>query len=691
MANAFTPEQIAQILEEFFKTVGARQYIGARYVPIFGRKDETSIEWDNTKPYEPLTIVLYQGNSFTSRQYVPEGVEITNQEFWAITGNYNAQVEQYRRETAQAKEAADAAQESADNAQNDIDTLLPKTSFSAEDTVKDAIDAVGDIATGAQNAFDGLNPRVEKLEGKIENFVEMYPTVTLAPCMQCETDADYETQGGCVFNDYVCFGARKTGENNAHVWLRSLSSNRVVATNLNNQFGHCNDMCYNEDTDRVIVVGTDIGQGTYKIYELNPTTLAIVAEHTPTVSVYSIAYDPDEKVYYAFASGHMYKLSSTFEVLEDITIDDDGQIYQGATYQDNLIYILSTSSNSLDVYTKQGKLYNKVPIEYNSDIIELEFCDVYDGTLYIGCASQSEPFMCLYKTSVEAGNYNYNKTNLPITFYVDYGFDGIGDGSELKPAICVSAVLGLMYKTVTLNVSGTTKFRTDFGGLTSNKDSLVINGVSACIFNQPITLYGNSVIIRNCTFGKLTVNSKFASFNGCTFNYDGQSTSDPSVNVLNSLLTVFLNSTFNGNRPYTANISSVKAYNCTYSETITNGSATDAIVSQPYRILYNDTDNFTKGSTVNVPDIKAYRVFGIELQDTSDTVRFCGYGFITPSNNDSIRFQGLFVAASGVTRFIAGYINITNNLSCLFSNDSTYKKGESVSNDIKIMRIYGIA
>lgn len=95
--TTFTPEQIAQILEEFFRTVGTRQYIGPRIVPLFGRKDEESIEWDNTAPYESLTVVLYQGNSYTSRQFVPVGVEITNQAFWAETGNYNAQVEQYRQ------------------------------------------------------------------------------------------------------------------------------------------------------------------------------------------------------------------------------------------------------------------------------------------------------------------------------------------------------------------------------------------------------------------------------------------------------------------------------------------------------------------------------------------------------------------------------------------------------------------
>ena len=71
---------------------GKNVYVGHRYVPkIFG-------EWDNTQIYEPLSIVQYQGNSFTSRQYVPTGIEITNEDFWAATGNYNAQIEQFRQD-----------------------------------------------------------------------------------------------------------------------------------------------------------------------------------------------------------------------------------------------------------------------------------------------------------------------------------------------------------------------------------------------------------------------------------------------------------------------------------------------------------------------------------------------------------------------------------------------------------------
>ena len=96
---------------------GVTQYIGARYVPLFA----DPIEWDSTRAYEPLTIVLYQGNSFTTRQYTPAGIEITNEEFWAETGNYNAQVEQYRQEVAAFDARITTAQNRADEAYNKAD------------------------------------------------------------------------------------------------------------------------------------------------------------------------------------------------------------------------------------------------------------------------------------------------------------------------------------------------------------------------------------------------------------------------------------------------------------------------------------------------------------------------------------------------------------------------------------------
>lgn len=73
---------------------GVRQYVGARYVPVFA----VPLEWSDQREYEPLTIVAYQGNSYTSMQSVPVGVDINNTAYWAQTGNYNAQIEAYRQE-----------------------------------------------------------------------------------------------------------------------------------------------------------------------------------------------------------------------------------------------------------------------------------------------------------------------------------------------------------------------------------------------------------------------------------------------------------------------------------------------------------------------------------------------------------------------------------------------------------------
>lgn len=63
-----------------------RQYVGARYVPkLMG-------EWNKALQYEALSIVTYEGNSFTSKIPVPANIDISNNEYWINTGNFNAQI-----------------------------------------------------------------------------------------------------------------------------------------------------------------------------------------------------------------------------------------------------------------------------------------------------------------------------------------------------------------------------------------------------------------------------------------------------------------------------------------------------------------------------------------------------------------------------------------------------------------------
>lgn len=73
------------------KNLNTRQYVGARYVP------KLAGEWDNKISYENLVIVTYKGNSFTSKQPVPQGIDINNTDYWINTGNFNAQLDEINK------------------------------------------------------------------------------------------------------------------------------------------------------------------------------------------------------------------------------------------------------------------------------------------------------------------------------------------------------------------------------------------------------------------------------------------------------------------------------------------------------------------------------------------------------------------------------------------------------------------
>lgn len=117
-------------------------YVGARYVPIFDG------DWDNTKPYEPLTVVMYQGDSYTSKTYVPSGALISNETYWAKTGNYNAQVQQLYEEVV-----ADHAR--VDQCENDVaDCLETVGGYDAQLT------AMNEHLNAHDTALSNLNQRI---------------------------------------------------------------------------------------------------------------------------------------------------------------------------------------------------------------------------------------------------------------------------------------------------------------------------------------------------------------------------------------------------------------------------------------------------------------------------------------------------------------------------------------------------
>ena len=54
--------------------MAVHQYIGARYVPIFYTASDNSNDWEAGVQYEPLTIVTYLNQSYTSKKQVQASV-----------------------------------------------------------------------------------------------------------------------------------------------------------------------------------------------------------------------------------------------------------------------------------------------------------------------------------------------------------------------------------------------------------------------------------------------------------------------------------------------------------------------------------------------------------------------------------------------------------------------------------------
>ncbi len=166
------------------------QYIGSRYVPIFA----DPAEWSSAKEYEPLTIVLHDGNSFTSKQFVPVGIDITNESYWAETGNFNAQVEQYRDEVRSFDARITENASHISDLQGDLNELadvLPQDSF-AGTTVKGYVDE--HIGTETQDRITAIQ--------SLRNDVLHVCDVTKYGAVSGSMDNDWQT----IFNSCLTAG-----------------------------------------------------------------------------------------------------------------------------------------------------------------------------------------------------------------------------------------------------------------------------------------------------------------------------------------------------------------------------------------------------------------------------------------------------------------------------------------------------
>ena len=151
-----------------------RQYVGARYVP----KLAEPVEWVENNAYEALVIVTYNNSSYTSRKPVPPtiGNPADNKDYWALTGNYNAQVEQYRQVAELASENANSAKEIANNALNkatEVETSLNALGNIVSKNTNDIRD-LKTLSTDNKNDITVLKKDVTDIKVELDNIEVTY-------------------------------------------------------------------------------------------------------------------------------------------------------------------------------------------------------------------------------------------------------------------------------------------------------------------------------------------------------------------------------------------------------------------------------------------------------------------------------------------------------------------------------------
>lgn len=226
---------------------GVLQYIGARYVPQFYLNSDGTPEWRPGVAFEPLTIVTWNNNSYTSRKPVPAeiGEPSVNPEYWAQTGVYNAQIVQLQNDVTTLQSGMSAVQEDVTDINSKIMWYTPEM-----------FGAVGDGETDDSAAFQAMFDAVPD-----SAQIACFKAYHLEHTVRCEKN-DIMLTGGLSSAEYTptihaaaglapVFEITGFGFSASHIIFRSVSINNgtiffdlnrdsiQAAGNIDATFKHC--------------------------------------------------------------------------------------------------------------------------------------------------------------------------------------------------------------------------------------------------------------------------------------------------------------------------------------------------------------------------------------------------------------------------------------------------------------------
>ena len=317
---------------------GKNVYVGHRYVPkILG-------EWSNTQIYEPLSIVQNQGTSYTSRQYVPVGIEITNEDYWAVTGNYNAQVEQYRQDVRNLADHVNTY----DNKINEVKAANTKTNDKILNTFNTKyFNIVGD---GVSDNSDEINQMFEEIpEGSKVTF-EKGTYVVTKPIEINKSNISVDFNGSEIIwrgdNSTESNGVIKsTGVLESTIDVNSFTSDRKGITLTVS----AHDLVKG---DYIYLMGNTVNRDYVNNFLPSTTNLLKVSEVTPTTVKVSFVnnYDYTDDTYFRLAKANVI---SNVDISNADIIDESQSGFINGVY---LNYVVNSTVENINIHetTRKG-------------------------------------------------------------------------------------------------------------------------------------------------------------------------------------------------------------------------------------------------------------------------------------------------------------------------------------------------
>lgn len=328
------------------------QYIGARYVPKFYDNPDTGDnEWKSGVPYEPLTVVTYGGNSYTSKIPVAGtvGDPASNPTFWVKTGDYNASMTALQNEV------------------NDIKSDLgSKTILTENSTLNDALYAVH-LAAANIGKMNHLNYFRAVRASYFDSLIGT-------------SDSTFRGMQGATYNpdrNELCFVVIKNDDSAGYiVTVDADDPTTIVNRKLFSaaELGHGNQIAYDSKRACYVMIAYNI-----TVLTINPVSLDIMTSTTLNISgidnlIHGMAYDADNDLYY----GQTY---AGVQIIDPSTM----AIIDYKSWSNNLLSLIKagaaySASNAVNGFMYHDGLFYNVVMRHSNNSMSQKIV-IFDADL----------------------------------------------------------------------------------------------------------------------------------------------------------------------------------------------------------------------------------------------------------------------------------------------------------------------